>query len=147
MSTPGMPMDEMLEQENATAAVNAGYFFDDGTASLAVGSVPTGLTLSHSAVVWDDGHELLPEESFVGFTTFSSLPVSPRQKMFSSKTSGMAASPVPSCWSTGSRIWRYTVRIPVIRGGQPSGSALTARCCSSVRMDECRNLSAQPMPT
>ncbi len=69
MSTPGMPMDEMLEQENATAAVNAGYFFDDGTASLAVGSVPTGLTLSHSAVVWDDGHELLPEESFVGFTT------------------------------------------------------------------------------
>ena len=42
---------------------------DDSTASLAVGSVPTGLTLSHSAVVWDDGHELLPEESFVGFTT------------------------------------------------------------------------------
>ena len=59
-STPGMPMDEMLEQENAAAAVNAGYFLDDGTASLAVGSVPTGLTLSHSAVVWDDGHELLP---------------------------------------------------------------------------------------
>ena len=69
MSTPGMPMDEMMEQENATAAVNAGYFFDDGTASLAVGSVPTGLTLSHREVVWDDGHELLPEESFVGFTT------------------------------------------------------------------------------
>ena len=42
---------------------------DDSTANLAVGSVPTGLTLSHSAVVWDDGHELLPEESFVGFTT------------------------------------------------------------------------------
>ena len=54
MDTPGARMDEAMERENAIAAVNAGPFFDDGTASQAVGSVPSGLALSEDAIIWND---------------------------------------------------------------------------------------------
>lgn len=63
--TPGIRIDEALENENALAAVNAGRFFDDGSASRAVGSVPCGLVLSGNDVIWDD--EQTFEEGFVGF--------------------------------------------------------------------------------
>lgn len=65
MDTPGIPMDEALEQENAIAAVNAGPYFDDGTSSRAVGSVPLGLALSGDDVIWDD--EQSSQYGFVGF--------------------------------------------------------------------------------
>lgn len=65
MDTPGIPMDEALEQENAVAAVNAGPYFDDGTPSRAVGSVPYGLALSENAVIWND--EQSSQYGFVGF--------------------------------------------------------------------------------
>ena len=65
MDTPGIPIDEALEQENAIAAVNAGPYFDDGTSSRAVGSVPLGLALSGDDVIWDD--EQSSQYGFVGF--------------------------------------------------------------------------------
>ena len=65
MDTPGARMDEVMEREHAIAAVNAGPFFDDGTASQAVGSVPSGLALSEDAVIWND--QQISEYGFVGF--------------------------------------------------------------------------------
>ena len=65
MDTPGTRMDETMEREKAIAAVNAGPFFDDGTASRAVGSVPSGLALSEDAVIWND--QQISEYGFVGF--------------------------------------------------------------------------------
>ena len=65
MDTPGIPMDEALEQENAIAAVNAGPYFDDGTSSRAVGSVPLGLALAENDVIWND--EQSSQYGFVGF--------------------------------------------------------------------------------
>ena len=65
MDTPGIPMDEALEQEDALAAVNAGPYFDDGTSSRAVGSVPLGLALSGDDVIWND--DQASEYGFVGF--------------------------------------------------------------------------------
>lgn len=64
MDTPGIQMDEAMEQENAIAAVNAGPYFDDGTSSRAVGSVPLGLALSGD-VIWND--EQSSQYGFVGF--------------------------------------------------------------------------------
>lgn len=65
--TPGIPMDDAMEQENAIAAVNAGSYFDDGSSNLAVGSVPCGLVLSKSAIVWDDLHDMSLGDGFAGF--------------------------------------------------------------------------------
>ena len=65
MDTPGVPMDEAMEREQAIAAANAGPFFDDGTSSQSVGSVPIGLVLSGNAVIWND--QQISEYGFVGF--------------------------------------------------------------------------------
>lgn len=65
--TPGIPMDVAMEQENAIAAVNAGSYFDDGSSSAAVGSVPCGLVLSENAVVWNELHDMVLEDGFAGF--------------------------------------------------------------------------------
>ena len=65
MSVPGTRITEQIEKEGAIAAVNAGAFFDNGTSSPSVGSVPEGLVISDSKVVWNSG--AAPEEGFVGF--------------------------------------------------------------------------------
>lgn len=65
MSVPGTRITDQIEKEGAIAAVNAGAFFDNGTSSPAVGSVPEGLVISDSKVVWNSGSA--PEEGFVGF--------------------------------------------------------------------------------
>ena len=65
MSVPGKRITEQIEIEGAAAAVNAGAFYDNGTASAAVGSVPEGLVISGGKVVWSAGSA--PEEGFVGF--------------------------------------------------------------------------------
>ena len=64
-SIPGTRITEQIEKEGAIAAVNAGAFFDNGTSSPSVGSVPEGLVISDSKVVWNSG--AAPEEGFVGF--------------------------------------------------------------------------------
>ena len=74
--TPGISMDAAMDKENAIAAINASYFWDDGSGSLAVGSLPCGLVLSHNTVVWDKFHDLVPEKGFVGFNQDNILIVS-----------------------------------------------------------------------
>lgn len=65
MDTPGIRMDQAMEQENAIAAVNAGPYYDDGSDGRAVGSVPYGLALSENAVIWND--EQAAKCGFAGF--------------------------------------------------------------------------------
>lgn len=65
--TPGLKMNDAIEKEGATAAINAGTCWDDGTGSLEVGSVPLGLNLSKGKVVWDSFSEATPDTGFIGF--------------------------------------------------------------------------------
>ncbi len=67
---------DFLKSKNGLAAINASYFFDDGSDSSAVGSVPCGLTLSQDQVVWDALQDMVPEKGFVGFNTDNILIVS-----------------------------------------------------------------------
>ena len=73
--TPGKRINEMFEvYPDAIAAVNAGAFFDDGTASTAVGSYPLGLTVSNGEVVWSQAEGLSPGYAgFVGFNEDNKL--------------------------------------------------------------------------
>ncbi len=55
---PGKRITEMMDANpDAVAAVNAGAFFDDGTAGPAVGSHPLGLVMSNSKCVWSSGKQ------------------------------------------------------------------------------------------
>lgn len=62
---PGTRITDQIETEGAIAAINAGAFFDNGTASSVVGSYPQGLVISDGQVVWNSGSA--PEEGFCGF--------------------------------------------------------------------------------
>ena len=62
---PGTRINEQIETEGALAAINAGAFFDNGTSSPMVGSVPEGLVIAGGEVVWNSGSA--PEEGFAGF--------------------------------------------------------------------------------
>lgn len=64
-SIPGERINNQIIKEGAIAAINAGAFFDNGTSSSVVGSVPQGLVIAGSEVVWTSGSA--PEEGFVGF--------------------------------------------------------------------------------
>lgn len=74
---PGKRLGEMLDAyPNTVAAVNAGAFFDDGTASNAVGSYPLGLTISNGEVVWSQAQGISPGTGgFVGFNSNNRLVV------------------------------------------------------------------------
>ena len=87
MDTPGARMDEAMERENAIAAVNAGPFFDDGTASQAVGSVPSGLALSEDAIIWND--QQISEYDFVGFNNDNILIVASSMTETEAKEQGI----------------------------------------------------------
>ena len=65
-SKPGLRINEAIAKEGAIAAINAGAFFDNGTASTEVGSVPEGLVIAGGEVLWKTGQA--PENGFVGFT-------------------------------------------------------------------------------
>lgn len=62
---PGTRITDQIETEGAIAAINAGAFFDNGTSSSVVGSVPEGLVIAGGEVVWNSG--AAPEEGFAGF--------------------------------------------------------------------------------
>ena len=64
-NVPGKRITEVIETEGAIAAVNAGAFFDNGTAGPEVGSTPEGLVIADGKVRWNSGKA--PEEGFVGF--------------------------------------------------------------------------------
>ncbi len=68
-SIPGKRITEAMDAagESVVAAVNAGAFYDDGSANSIVGSVPAGLLVSGGEVVWDAYHDLVPEKGFAGF--------------------------------------------------------------------------------
>ena len=63
---PGQRLNKMMGFTGAIAGINAGAFFDDGSASSVVGSVPHGLVISNGQVVWTSGQA--PYQGFVGFT-------------------------------------------------------------------------------
>lgn len=69
-SIPGKRMTEAMAEadESIIAAINAGAFYDDGTANSIVGSVPAGLVYSGGEKVWDAYHGLVPQKGFAGFT-------------------------------------------------------------------------------
>jgi len=64
-SVPGTRINNEIETEGAIAAVNAGAFYDDGTSSPKVGSVPIGLVFAGGQCVWDDQDTTY--DGFVGF--------------------------------------------------------------------------------
>ena len=73
---PGKRITEMMEATpDAIAAVNAGAFFDDGTANATVGSYPLGLVVSQGRTAWESGKQ--PGlEGFAGFNNDNILVVS-----------------------------------------------------------------------
>lgn len=74
-SIPGKRINQAIEDEGAVAAINAGAFFDDGTAGSAVGSYPLGLVMSNNKCVWTSGKQ--PGlEGFAGFNKDNILVVS-----------------------------------------------------------------------
>lgn len=87
MDAPGVPMDEAMEREQAIAAANAGPFFDDGTSSQSVGSVPIGLVLSGNAVIWND--QQISEYGFVGFNNDNILIVASSMTETEAKEQGI----------------------------------------------------------
>lgn len=64
-SIPGERIHNQIVKEGAIAAINAGAFYDNGTSSSVVGSVPEGLVVAGGEVVWNSG--AAPKEGFVGF--------------------------------------------------------------------------------
>ena len=62
---PGTRINEEIKKQGAIAAINAGAFYDNGTASAVVGSVPEGLVVADGKVVWSSGKA--PENGFAGF--------------------------------------------------------------------------------
>ncbi|MBQ3193578.1 MAG: phosphodiester glycosidase family protein [Oscillospiraceae bacterium] len=73
---PGKRITEMMQANpDAVAAINAGAFFDDGTASATVGSYPLGLVMAGGNCVWSSGKQ--PGlEGFAGFNEDNVLVVS-----------------------------------------------------------------------
>ena len=73
---PGKRITEMMDATpDAIAAVNAGAFFDDGTANATVGSYPLGLVISEGRTAWESGKQ--PGlEGFAGFNNENILVVS-----------------------------------------------------------------------
>jgi len=65
LDVPGTRIHNQIITEGAIAAINAGAFFDNGTSSPMVGSVPEGLVIADGKVMWESGKA--PEEGFVGF--------------------------------------------------------------------------------
>ena len=67
MDIPGAYMEDVLEREQAVAAINAGNYYDDGSSSSVVGSVPCGMVVQNGEIVWDGVGDFQPYTSFVGF--------------------------------------------------------------------------------
>ncbi len=72
-SRPGTRITHQIETEGAAAAINGGAFFDNGTISPEVGSVPCGLVVSEGEVLWNDGSSY---HGFAGFNEDNILVVS-----------------------------------------------------------------------
>ncbi len=72
-SIPGTRIHNQMETEQASAGINAGAFYDDGTTSSVVGSVPAGLVIVDGKVASNVHHTMVPDEGFAGFTSEGKL--------------------------------------------------------------------------
>ncbi len=75
-SIPGKRLDKVMEETGVAAAINGGKFFDDGSSSPSVGSVPIGMVWSRGACVWNEGENIPEYAGFVGFDEENILVVS-----------------------------------------------------------------------
>ena len=75
-TVPGKRLSVMMEEEQASAGINAGAFNDDGTGGAHIGSVPAGLTIHGGRVVSDTCKDFVPEKGFCGFNKDHVLVVS-----------------------------------------------------------------------
>jgi len=66
-SIPGKRLNQAIEDEGASAAINAGAFNDTGGISNAIGSIPAGLVMSEGVMRSDTAYEFLQEQGFAGF--------------------------------------------------------------------------------
>ena len=73
-SKPGKRLNQAIEDEGASAAVNAGAFNDDGTAGSQVGSVPSGMTIHDGKVASNVKNAAFPG-GFAGFNYENKLVV------------------------------------------------------------------------
>ena len=73
-SKPGKRLNVAIEDEGASAAINAGAFNDDGTAGSQVGSVPSGMTIHDGKVVSNTRNAEFPG-GFAGFNYENKLVV------------------------------------------------------------------------
>lgn len=81
---PGARITRQIEAEGAAAAINGGAFFDNGTISPEVGSVPCGLVVSGGEVLWNDG------SSYHGFAGFNEDDILVVSKTMSAKEAKQA---------------------------------------------------------
>lgn len=73
-SKPGKRLNVAIEDEGASAAINAGAFNDDGTANATVGSIPSGMTIHDGKVVSNTKNAEFPG-GFAGFNYDNKLVV------------------------------------------------------------------------
>lgn len=66
-STPGTRINNQIETEGASAAINAGAFLDNGTSGPEVGSVPSGIVFAQGEFRSNSYREYLQESGFAGF--------------------------------------------------------------------------------
>ena len=65
-SIPGERINNQIVKEGAIAAINGGAFYDNGTSSSVVGSVPQGLVIADGKVLWES--DATSYRGFAGFT-------------------------------------------------------------------------------
>ena len=63
----GLRLNEAMERFGAVAGINGGAFWDNGTSSAKVGSVPEGLVISQGEVLWNQKDTAFPDNGFAGF--------------------------------------------------------------------------------
>lgn len=64
---PGMQLNKAIERDGAVAGINGGAFWDDGTGSPKVGTVPEGLVIAGGEVLWTRKDTSFPDNGFAGF--------------------------------------------------------------------------------
>ncbi len=64
---PGMQLNKAMEKFGASAGINGGAFWDNGTGDAKVGTTPEGLVISQGQVLWNQKDTYFPDNGFAGF--------------------------------------------------------------------------------
>lgn len=64
---PGMQLNKAMEKFGASAGINGGAFWDNGTGDAKVGTTPEGLVISQGEVLWNQKDTYFPDNGFAGF--------------------------------------------------------------------------------